>query len=258
MFDMQRVSKTISTLRKERNMTQMELADQLNISFQAVSNWERGQTLPDIAKLGELAEIFGVTIDELLGNGENARVVEKLLNDEPLQEEISAEDFLDVAPIVKPRQAEKLWENVKKNFSVKDLVRAAPFLSESVLDEFAVQAAQQEKSFEGMLGLLPFVSRDALDRCVSFVTMDGVNIKAIIGAAPFLGKKSLNRLADQILREGNVKDLAALAPFLGRKKLTEAAATLLQKDGFAKLLPLLPFLDKEVLDGYFTGGKETE
>jgi len=259
MFDMQHVSKTISTLRKERNMTQMELADRLNISFQAVSNWERGQTMPDIAKLGELADIFGVTIDELLGNGENTRVVEKLLNEEPLQEEISAEEFLDVAPLVKPRQAEKLWESVQGNLSMKELIMAAPFLSEGVLDRFAMQAAQREKSFEGMVGLLPFLSRDAIDQCMAFVTMDGVSIKKIIGAAPFLGKKNVGRLADQILREGSVKDMVALAPFIGRKKLTEAAVYYLKRDGFAKILPLLPFLDRDALDGFFPGGdKETE
>ena len=45
----------------------MELAERLNISFQAVSNWERGNSMPDISKLPELAELFGISIDELLG-----------------------------------------------------------------------------------------------------------------------------------------------------------------------------------------------
>lgn len=42
MFTMNSVGAKISELRKEHNMTQMELADKMNISFQAVSNWERG------------------------------------------------------------------------------------------------------------------------------------------------------------------------------------------------------------------------
>ena len=41
-FDMQRTGATISRLRKEHHMTQLQLADALGISFQAVSNWERG------------------------------------------------------------------------------------------------------------------------------------------------------------------------------------------------------------------------
>ena len=45
MFSMEKIGIRISTLRKQQNMTQMELADRLGISFQAVSNWERGVSL---------------------------------------------------------------------------------------------------------------------------------------------------------------------------------------------------------------------
>lgn len=41
-FNMDQIGRKISNLRREQNMTQMELADKLGISFQAVSNWERG------------------------------------------------------------------------------------------------------------------------------------------------------------------------------------------------------------------------
>ncbi len=67
MFDMKQTGKKITELRKKDNMTQMELADRLGISFQAVSNWERGNTMPDISKLPELADIFYISLDELLG-----------------------------------------------------------------------------------------------------------------------------------------------------------------------------------------------
>lgn len=45
MFDMKNIGSKISELRKRNNLTQMELADRMNISFQAVSNWERGGSL---------------------------------------------------------------------------------------------------------------------------------------------------------------------------------------------------------------------
>jgi transcriptional regulator with XRE-family HTH domain len=63
----------ISKLRKEYQMTQKDLATQLNISDKAVSKWERGLSSPDISLLLPLSEILGVTITELL-NGERAKV----------------------------------------------------------------------------------------------------------------------------------------------------------------------------------------
>ncbi len=56
----------IAALRKANGMTQQELADKLNISNKAVSRWERNECAPDISLIPAIAEIFGVTCDELL------------------------------------------------------------------------------------------------------------------------------------------------------------------------------------------------
>lgn len=56
----------IATLRKENSMTQQELADKLGVTDKAVSKWERNISCPDIATLPHLAEIFGVSVDELM------------------------------------------------------------------------------------------------------------------------------------------------------------------------------------------------
>ena len=56
----------IAALRKERHLTQKDLADSLHITDKAVSKWERGLSCPDIALLPELASRLGVTVDELL------------------------------------------------------------------------------------------------------------------------------------------------------------------------------------------------
>ena len=54
-------------LRKARNLTQEDIAKKLNISAQAVSKWENDVSSPDISLLSDIASIFNITIDELLG-----------------------------------------------------------------------------------------------------------------------------------------------------------------------------------------------
>ena len=64
---MKNVDLKIAVLRKSRGFTQQELADRLGVSFQTVSKWENRVTMPDITMLPALAELFEVSVDELLG-----------------------------------------------------------------------------------------------------------------------------------------------------------------------------------------------
>ena len=63
----QSIGKTIKRLRKERFFTQEELAEQLNVTSQAVSKWENETGMPDISQILPLASVFGVSTDVLLG-----------------------------------------------------------------------------------------------------------------------------------------------------------------------------------------------
>ena len=60
------IAKNITELRQEAKMTQIELAEKLNYSDKAVSKWERGESVPDIAVLAQIAEMYGVTLDYLI------------------------------------------------------------------------------------------------------------------------------------------------------------------------------------------------
>ncbi len=72
----------IKRLRKERNFTQEELAEQLGVTFQAVSKWENDAGLPDISQVVPLATVFGVSTDVLFGlyGKNNAEEAEKLIS----------------------------------------------------------------------------------------------------------------------------------------------------------------------------------
>ena len=72
-----KIGENIKRLRKERDMTQEQLAAALEVSFQAVSRWELGTTYPDIGLLPVIAGYFDVSVDELLGV-DTARIEEKM------------------------------------------------------------------------------------------------------------------------------------------------------------------------------------
>lgn len=67
-------AKRLSELRREKGITQLRLADDLNYSDKAVSKWERAESVPDACTLLKLAEYFGVSVDYLLGGENNSAV----------------------------------------------------------------------------------------------------------------------------------------------------------------------------------------
>ena len=85
-IDKEQFGTFLSQLRRERGMTQKDLAERLYISDKAVSKWERGLSLPDIALLQPLAELFGVSITELLG-GEDGPDCQEYSENLALEEE---------------------------------------------------------------------------------------------------------------------------------------------------------------------------
>lgn len=56
----------IASLRKEQGLTQLELAEKMGVTDKAVSKWERDLSCPDVNTIPELAEVFGISVDELM------------------------------------------------------------------------------------------------------------------------------------------------------------------------------------------------
>jgi len=79
VMDTLKIGRYIQHLRKAAGMTQKELAEKLNISFQAVSKWENGDTLPDTGILLDLCDVLNTTADKLLNGGSLAAVERRLM-----------------------------------------------------------------------------------------------------------------------------------------------------------------------------------
>lgn len=65
-MDKEKTGQLITELRKEKGLTQKQLADSLNVTDKAVSKWERGLSFPDISMLEPISELLGVSIMEIL------------------------------------------------------------------------------------------------------------------------------------------------------------------------------------------------
>ena len=65
-MDPLKVSEFIKKVRKENNLTQKKLADKYNVTYQAVSKWENGKNLPDVAIIKQMSKDFNISVDDIL------------------------------------------------------------------------------------------------------------------------------------------------------------------------------------------------
>lgn len=280
MFNMENVGRNIAELRRRCNMTQMELADKMGISFQAVSNWERGNSMPDISKLPELAEEFGVTIDQLLG--ECSEIVESAVKGDIKtyleNNEVTTEEIRKVAPILKPKQMDEIAESAilrrKENVSLREIEELLPFLGCEVVNELALQMANNGE-YEELDCILPYVDGDVINRIARkmidegksiediapFVSKDIIiehtenlyqkfGLRAIEGLMPFIPKDLRNRIAEMEYAKHGLRHFESIAPFLNRKYLNDLAQKAIQLEGIKAISNIAPFLDKNMLAEY--------
>lgn len=75
-MEQEKFGKFIKDIRKRNNLTQKQLADKYNVTYQAVSKWENGLNMPDTALMKQMSKDFGISIDELLA-GEYKEIKKK-------------------------------------------------------------------------------------------------------------------------------------------------------------------------------------
>ena len=86
----------IAELRKQQGMTQLELAEKMGVTDKAVSKWERDLSCPDINSIPTLAEVLGVSVDELMQSKKEVDVAEA---EEPAAAPVSkVAEILELAP----------------------------------------------------------------------------------------------------------------------------------------------------------------
>lgn len=188
--------------------------------------------MPDISKLPELAEIFGVTIDEVLGKNNPAIV--QLAHGETIDTRAATpEEIEEAAMIAKPSQLEK---TVADNF---DSLTDAAASASSPESEDKTPGENREKSESHDYGvlkvLLPYLNDSDVARLAREALAKGKSIGIFL---PFMDEKSVDDLAQSAFEKGGIDAITSYLPFMSDDKVDGMLAIAAQRgDSIAYLLP---------------------
>lgn len=177
MFDANLFCDNLSRLRRSADMTQSELADRLNLTRQAVSRYEKGDSFPDISILVKIAEIFHVSIDDLIGAGSPTEGESELLRSAALGKTVDCH-----------------------HIRVQDLENLAPLLRPSVLDH-AVQAfASQGIDISNLASLFEYMSDEGFWRLLNSASFEKTDVALLEKLMPLLNYSAKLSIFDKILQ----------------------------------------------------------
>lgn len=159
------IGSRISKYRKDKGMTQEELASGLGVSSQAVSKWENDISCPDISLLPQLCKALGITSDELL-TGRSNEV--KLL---PVSERRSL-DELTLRVYVNSADGDKVKVNVPMS-----LVKVCMELGVDVAPNVGGKETMKNLDFEKIISM---VERGAIGKLVEVETSDGDTVEVVV------------------------------------------------------------------------------
>ncbi|MFC5652547.1 helix-turn-helix transcriptional regulator [Paenibacillus solisilvae] len=243
-MDVRKIGALISELRRNKDYTQGELANLLKVSHQAVSKWERGESLPDIGLLPELSSLLGITIDALL-SGEAAG---KERDGRPASLEVAADSEEHYPESQLELTADDAADNSEqRTISWEHIITLAPFLPSETL-EMLVETLEGETDWSSLSALAPFLGRASLERLVGKVITGSVDARQILALAPFLGKEPLDQLVDHALDNLDWEVIQGLCPFVDRATLSKLVQQeALHNPDAGVIAGLAPFLDRSDL-----------
>ena len=177
MFDANLFCENLSRLRRCADMTQSELADRLNLTRQAVSRYEKGDSFPDISILVKIAEIFHISIDDLIGAGSPTEGESELLKSAALGKSCEC-------------------HHVK----VSDLQNLAPFLKPSVLDRAVEAFAAQGIDISNLASLFEYMSDEGFWNLLNSASFEHADVNLLEKLMPLLNYSAKLSIFDKILQ----------------------------------------------------------
>lgn len=219
MFDTAKFGAFLAKLRKSADMTQSELGDRLNLTRQAISRYECGDSFPDISILGEIAKIFGVPVELLISSGDptsgEAEIFGAVASGRDITPQ-SAADVLNLAPFLKPSVLSRLAESLSKSgLEISQLLSLSEYLNDADTEKlmksvsFDSIADMDETLLERVLPLIPYSSNTIFQKILDgeldehYLNYLDVS-RTLIEAAVVCGALSTEALGIQSRRSYNI------------------------------------------------------
>lgn len=256
------IGKTIADYRKAANMTQSEVADQLGVTYQAVSKWERDESLPDITMLPKIADLFNISIDTLLrGSFEMKEEKEVETAKQIIEEATESEAVKDADPKEETDLTDTIFNEVEHDIedtfnNVGDLLeQLAPLMKPNQLDRIVSKLSKADKKLNKVY---PFLKRERMSELIEKTPLDELELDELL---PFLNSAQRDLLIKKIVHLENVPtwlDLDELYPFLNADQKLTLLSWLLAYDRFDLLDEFLPFSNAEQREKIINEMIETE
>ncbi|HHU23638.1 MAG TPA: helix-turn-helix transcriptional regulator [Acholeplasmataceae bacterium] len=166
VFEITRFGINLARLRKAHDMTQSELADKLNLTRQAISRYENGDSFPDISILVLICEIFDVALVDLIGvktTGEK-NILKQVLNGEEIKinAESTVDDLINLAPILKPSILEKAVKDFQlQGINIEAITNLVQYINDKTLYHLLQNANYESPSSELLTILLPYMDDES-------------------------------------------------------------------------------------------------
>jgi transcriptional regulator with XRE-family HTH domain len=251
MFDVNHVSNMLKNARIKKNLTQSALAEKLGLTYQAVSNWERCNSLPDISNLPSICELLDINLYELLGASQNSGFFNRFLDGSCDLSKEPIENIALVAPLLPPEQLISALKNI--NTTIEDmsiLVQLAPFVDKELLETLGKEAVP--KDIGEIVALAPFVSESACAKWIDMLDKSSdfeMDVGLLSALGPFLPMEKLDYLSERVVPE-SLAALNSVAAFLSQSamdKLADKVSSVSMDEYIIGIECLSPFLSKEVL-----------
>lgn len=233
IVDTSKISGYLRQMRLKSGLTQLNVAEKLNITPQAVSKWERRESMPDITLLPELAKMYGITVEDILTAGEEG-------------------NFTDVMQALNTFVDENIFERVRREF---EKAKSVQELSIPMDIFMALNSRQKDVLLELLLDMdgcgaviddiLQYLNISQRARLIRRVAESG-DYETLEMLIPFMTRTVRTETVALLLERGEFEFLEEMLLFLNREQ-KELIVSYFVDNGldFNALESFLPFLDRE-------------